>query len=182
MFMAGDPHQRIYDNRVSLTRLGISIRGRSRRLTVNYRTTQEILAWSVPLLGSVPVTGLDDDVDSLAGYRSPVHGRRPQVRGASDRDEELHNLKQQIRTWLDSGIEPHAIGVAARTNYLAQQARDDLIAAGIKASKIGAKNAGSRTRRHHARHEGPRIRRRRGHRRRRWHGAPDRCGDGRRRR
>jgi hypothetical protein len=164
--------------------VGISIRGRSRRLTVNYRTTQKILAWAVPLLGSVPVTGLDDDVDSLDGYRSPVDGRRPQARGASDRDEELHNLKQQIRTWLDSGIEPHANGVAARTNYLAQQARDDLIAAGIKASKIGAKNGGDRVRVgwHHARHEGPRIRRRRRHWGRRWHGAPDRRGDGRRRR
>jgi hypothetical protein len=45
---------------VSLGRLGIGIRGRSRRLTVNYRTTQEILAWSVRLLTGVTPTGLDD--------------------------------------------------------------------------------------------------------------------------
>ncbi len=146
LFIAGDPHQRIYDNRVSLTSLGISVRGRSRRLTVNYRTTQEILAWSVPLLGSVPVTGLDGDVDSLAGYRSPAHGRRPDVLGAASRDEELQNLAKIIRSWLDSGIEPHAIGVAARTNFLAQQARDALVAAGIPACKIGAKNAADRVR------------------------------------
>jgi superfamily I DNA/RNA helicase len=43
-FIAADPYQRIYDNRVSLASLG-SVRGRSRRLTVNYRTTAEILAW-----------------------------------------------------------------------------------------------------------------------------------------
>ncbi len=139
MFIAGDPHQRIYDNRVSLTSLGISIRGRSRRLTVNYRTTQEILAWAVPLLGSAPVTGLDDDVDSLVGYRSPVHGRRPEVHAATGREEELQDLAEQIRAWLASGIEAHAIGVATRTNYLAQQARDALIAADIQACKVGAK-------------------------------------------
>jgi hypothetical protein len=146
MFIAGDPHQRIYDNRVSLTSLGISVRGRSRRLTVNYRTTQEILAWSVPLLGSVPVTGLDGDVDSLAGYRSPVHGRRPDVQAATSREEELHFLSKRIGTWLESGIEPHAIGVAARTNVLAQQARDALITAGIPSCKIGSKNAADRVR------------------------------------
>ena len=54
LFIAADPHQRIYDNRVSLASLRISVRGRSRRLSLNYRTTQEILAWAVPLLGDGP--------------------------------------------------------------------------------------------------------------------------------
>jgi superfamily I DNA/RNA helicase len=141
MFIAGDPHQRIYDNRVSLTSLGIAIRGRSRRLTVNYRTTQEILAWAVPLLGSGSVTGLDDETDSLIGYRSPVHGQKPEVQGATSRQEELRFLTQRIRSWLDSGIEPHAIGVAARASYLANQARAALTGAGIPAGKTGAKSA-----------------------------------------
>ena len=79
LFIAADPHQRIYDNRVSLASLRISVRGRSRRLSLNYRTTQEILAWAVPLLGTEPVTGLDGEVDSLLGYRSPMHGPRPQL-------------------------------------------------------------------------------------------------------
>jgi superfamily I DNA/RNA helicase len=141
MFIAGDPHQRIYANRVSLTSLGISVRGRSRRLTVNYRTTQEILAWAVPLLGSAPVTGLDGETDSLIGYRSPVHGRRPELHGAVSREEELHILIQRVRSWLDSGIEPHAIGVAARASYLANEARAALTGAGIRAGKTGAKSA-----------------------------------------
>ena len=45
--IVSDPHQRIYDNHVSLASMGIEVRGRSRKLTINYRTTQEILAWSV---------------------------------------------------------------------------------------------------------------------------------------
>lgn len=141
MFLAGDPHQRIYDNRVSLISLGINIRGRSRRLTVNYRTTQEILAWAVPLLGSSPVVGLDDETDTLIGYRSPVHGRRPEVQGATSREEELQHLLQRVRAWLDSGVEPHAIGVAARTTHLADQAREALTTSGVPAGKTGAKSA-----------------------------------------
>jgi superfamily I DNA/RNA helicase len=72
MFIVGDVHQRIYENHVSLVKVGINVRGRSRRLTVNYRTTQEILALAVPAPGKAPVTGLDDEADSLAGYRSPL--------------------------------------------------------------------------------------------------------------
>jgi superfamily I DNA/RNA helicase len=131
LFIAADPYQRIYDNRVSLASLGISVRGRSRRLTVNYRTTAEILAWAVPLLGSTPATGLDGEVDSLLGYRSPMHGRRPTVKGAASREEELDALAGQIRAWLDSGIEAHAIGIAARASHMVKQARDTLRAAGI---------------------------------------------------
>ena len=123
LFIAADPHQRVYDNRVSLVSLGISVRGRSRRLSLNYRTTQEILAWAVPLLGTDPVTGLDGEVDSLIGYRSPMHGPRPQHRLAVTRAEEFNFLAERIGAWLSNGIEPHAIGVAARSAALVREAR-----------------------------------------------------------
>ena len=131
LFVAADPYQRIYDNRVSLTSLGISVRGRSRRLTVNYRTTQEILRWAVPLLGSDPATGLDGDIDTLIGYRSPVHGRPPELHRAPSREAELTSLVDRIRSWVAAGIEPHAIGVAARSSAAATQARDAIKAARI---------------------------------------------------
>ena len=39
LFIVGDSHQRIYDRRSSLSKVGINIRGRSRKLKINYRTT-----------------------------------------------------------------------------------------------------------------------------------------------
>ena len=131
LFIAADPHQRVYDNRVSLASLRISVRGRSRRLSLNYRTTQEILAWAVPLLGTEPVIGLDGEVDSLLGYRSPMHGPRPQRRLAAARAEEFNFLTERVRSWLSAGIEPHAIGVAARSASLVREARQALEADGI---------------------------------------------------
>ncbi|HEX3490717.1 MAG TPA: UvrD-helicase domain-containing protein [Streptosporangiaceae bacterium] len=131
LFIAADPHQRIYDSRVSLASLGISVRGRTRRLSLNYRTTEEILAWTVPLLGAEPVTGLDDEVDSLLGYRSPTRGQRPQLAMAVSRAGEFAALAGRIRGWLNTGIEPPAIGVAARSAGLARQAREALQADGI---------------------------------------------------
>ena len=131
LFIAADPHQRVYDNRVSLASLRISVRGRSRRLSLSYRTTQEILAWAVPLLGTEPVTGLDGEVDSLLGYRSPTRGPRPERRLAAARDEEFTFLTERVRSWLSAGIEPHAVGVAARSASLVREARQALEAGGI---------------------------------------------------
>jgi superfamily I DNA/RNA helicase len=51
LFLAGDTHQRIYDNYVSLGSLGIEIRGRSSRLTLTYRSTHEILTAASRILG-----------------------------------------------------------------------------------------------------------------------------------
>ena len=52
LFLLADPHQRSYDSQVSLARLGIEVRGRAHRLTVNYRTTHGILQLSMRMLGT----------------------------------------------------------------------------------------------------------------------------------
>jgi superfamily I DNA/RNA helicase len=141
LFIAADPHQRIFHSRVSLAGLRISVRGRSRRLSLNYRTTQEILAWAMPLLGTDPVTGLDDEAASLLGYRSPMHGQRPRVRMAATRAEEFALLTERIRSWLAAGIEPHAIGVAARSASLVREAREALKAEGIETAALSGRGS-----------------------------------------
>ena len=118
MFLLADPHQRIYDNQVSLAQLGIPVRGRAHRLTVNYRTTHEILDLSVRVLDADLVVGLDGQHDTLRGYRAVTRGGSPEVAAHTDRDGELDALIERVGTWLDQGVEPHAIGVAARTGHL----------------------------------------------------------------
>lgn len=139
MFIVADAHQRIYDNHVSLARVGINVRGRSRRLTVNYRTTQEILALAVPALGKARLTGLDDEADTLSGYRSPLHGRRPKVVAARTREGEYNALVRQVTAWLDEGIEPYAIGVAARSNWMVKEVAAALNAVGMRTVSLSAK-------------------------------------------
>jgi superfamily I DNA/RNA helicase len=141
LFIVGDAHQRIYDNHVSLARVGVNVRGRSKRLTVNYRTTQEILALAVPALGKARVNGLDDEADTLAGYRSPLHGRRPKVVAARTREAEYEALVRHVTAWRDAGIEPHAIGVAARSNWLVKEAAAALSAAGLRTVSLSAKSS-----------------------------------------
>src|SRR5262249_16633876 len=105
---------------------------RARAAPRNYGTTQGLLAWAVPLRGTDPVTGLDGEGDSLIGYRSPMHGPRPRHRLTAARAEEFTFLAERIGSWLSDGIEPHAIGVAARSAALVRQAREALRGAGIR--------------------------------------------------
>ncbi|WP_432969423.1 UvrD-helicase domain-containing protein [Dactylosporangium sp. CA-233914] len=118
LFLLADPYQRIYDNRVSLAQLGIHIRGRARRLTVNYRTTHEILGYSVQVLGGQTTVGLDDEYDTLRGYHAVTHGGAPALTGHAARDDEIDALIERVGTWIEQDVEPHAIGVAARTTAL----------------------------------------------------------------
>jgi len=118
MFLLADPYQRIYDSHVSLAQLGIQVRGRTRRLTVNYRTTHEILDLSVKVLNGDAAIGLDGEDDTLRGYRSITRGGAPVIAAHGSRDGEFEALIEQVGTWLDQGVEPHAVGVAARTGQL----------------------------------------------------------------
>jgi len=140
MFIVGDAHQRIYDNHVSLARMGVNVRGRSKRLTVNYRTTQEILGLAVPTLGRAAFAGLDNEEETLSGYQSPLHGQQPEVFGATTHEAELAALVQRVRNWHENGIELNAIGVAARNGHMVKQATEALGSAGIPTVQLAGKS------------------------------------------
>lgn len=89
LFIVGDGHQRIYRRRVVLGRAGVEVRGRARRLRINYRTTEEIRRSAVAVLDGVAVDDLDEGRDTTKGTRSLLHGGAPLVLGAATFDEEI---------------------------------------------------------------------------------------------
>ncbi|MBV2366824.1 UvrD-helicase domain-containing protein [Streptomonospora nanhaiensis] len=107
MFIAGDTHQRIYDHQVALGALGINIRGRASRLTLSYRTTKEILAEALHIVEprnkseKVVYDDLDDGTDTLAGYRSVLHGPKPDFVRYHTWDDELAGLATTLKTWRE---------------------------------------------------------------------------------
>ncbi|MYS52787.1 AAA family ATPase, partial [Streptomyces sp. SID6013] len=137
LFLTGDPHQRIYDSRVSLGSLGISVAGRTHRLRINYRSTEEILTWSTGILATVSVDDLGGEgSDTLAGYRSLLHGRRPQVSGYGSEQAEVAALVERVQGWIAQGIAPSEIGVCTRFNVLLDKAYDRLTAAGVRVVRV----------------------------------------------
>jgi superfamily I DNA/RNA helicase len=138
LFIAGDPHQRIYDSKVSLKALGIKIAGRSTKMRKNYRSTHEILSWATALLVGRPIAQLEDDDrnETLLGYRSALHGSGPAVYAAASEEAELDALVAQIRTWTEAGVSPGEIGVSARFNKNCAKTIERLTAAGIPAARL----------------------------------------------
>ncbi|WSA80458.1 AAA family ATPase [Streptomyces sp. NBC_01799] len=137
LFITGDPHQRIYDAKVSLGSLGIAVTGRTHRLRINYRSTEEILTWSTAILGAVSVDDLGGEGnDTLAGYRSLLHGRRPHTEGYGAEQAEVMALVKRIEDWIAQGIQPSEIGVCTRFNVLLDKAYDKLAAARIPVVRV----------------------------------------------
>ncbi|GAB2691786.1 UvrD-helicase domain-containing protein [Kitasatospora kifunensis] len=137
LFLAGDTHQRIYGNKVSLRSLGIQVAGRSSRLRINYRTTHEILTWSASLLTGERPDDMDGGEESLAGYHSTLHGSHPDVRGYPARGEEIQALVARISEWITSGVSPEDIGVAVRFVQLGRDIAQALEQTGTQVCLLG---------------------------------------------
>jgi mRNA-degrading endonuclease RelE of RelBE toxin-antitoxin system len=136
MFIVGDTFQRIYDNRVTLGKLGIDIRGRSSRLTLNYRTTRQILGAALRVVADDDYDDLDGGSDTLRGYRSVLRGGAPQVNGYPSQAAEMAALSARVRAWHGSGIPLDEIAVIARTTPVASAAAAALRTAGFEASLV----------------------------------------------
>ena len=134
LFLAGDTHQRIYDNYVSLGSLGIEIRGRSSRLTLTYRSTHEILTAASRILGTESWDDMDDGTDSLDGYRSVLRGPQPEFRAYGSWQEELDGILHQVQEWTGGGA---SIAVSVPTKKQVEQVESYLSAHGVPAGSIG---------------------------------------------
>lgn len=116
LFIVGDAHQRIYRHQVVLGRVGIEVRGRGRKLRVNYRTTDEIRRWACAQLEGCAIDDLDGELDSLKGYRSLTHGEVPEVLSSASLAQDLAHLQTILRQLTEDGTPSRQVCIAARTN------------------------------------------------------------------
>ena len=109
--VVGDGHQRIYNPvAVPLGRAGIEVRGRSRRLKINYRTSEEIRDWAHAALEGVEVDDLDGEQAITLGDRSIFHGPEPQLVTCSDDDAVASAVVAWVKGLTESGqLKTHEI-------------------------------------------------------------------------
>ncbi len=118
LFLVGDAHQRIYAKPVSFSACGIEIRGRSRKLRVNYRTTDEIRRIAEKVYHGKTVDNMEGGEESKTGYAALRHGIQPIVHKAESVSDECEWIIKEIQT-LRRGERAYAdseICITVRTN------------------------------------------------------------------
>jgi superfamily I DNA/RNA helicase len=126
LFLAGDLGQRIFQQPFSWKALGVDVRGRSRTLRVNYRTSHQIRSHADRLLGPA-VTDVDGNREDRGDAVSVFNGPPPLVRALKTEAEEIKAVGSWIaeqakaRSSTSPGAAPHEFGVFVRSE--AQLAR-----------------------------------------------------------
>ena len=134
IMLCGDTGQSLYTRHHSFRRHGFEVQGRSKKLYVNYRTSQQIKETADKV--NEFLLELSDDPHENRRSISIFSGPQPVVELFSDRDAEMGNLGRWVKTHLNSGIQPHEIIVLSPHNSALNAASNALNAAGIKCWKL----------------------------------------------
>lgn len=102
IFLVGDPLQRIYSRKINFSKAGINIQGRrSKRLKINYRTTEEIKKTAITTLQGITFDDFDGEAERKNGYVSLRHGNVPQYQVFKEKGQELNYIVNNIRELTD---------------------------------------------------------------------------------
>jgi superfamily I DNA/RNA helicase/mRNA-degrading endonuclease RelE of RelBE toxin-antitoxin system len=130
LFFAGDLGQRIFQQPFSWKALGVDVRGRSRTLRVNYRTSHQIRSHADRLLGPV-VTDVDGNSEDRSDTISLFNGPHPRVQVLNDVAEELAAIGRWLAECAHGGVLPHEIGVFVRSEAQIGRAENAVRLAGL---------------------------------------------------
>lgn len=131
LFFAGDLGQRIFQQPFSWKSQGVDIRGRSRTLHVNYRTSHQIRAQADRLLDP-EVADVDGNVESRADTVSAFNGPAPEIRTFADDDAESAAVGAWIAARASEGVPPDEVAVFVRSDAELARAKTAVEAAGMR--------------------------------------------------
>lgn len=130
LFFAGDLGQRIFQQPFSWKALGVDVRGRSKTLHINYRTSHQIRKQADKLLGP-EVSDVDGNTEDRRGTVSVFNGPVPEIRVFEDVAAEIDAVADWLRGLSAEGYAPHEIAVFVRAEALLARATAAVEAAGM---------------------------------------------------
>lgn len=130
LFFAGDLGQRIFQQPFSWKSLGVDIRGRSRNLRINYRTSHQIRQQADRLLGP-EVTDVDGNTENRRDTVSVFNGPAPVIRVFANEAEEAKAVGGWLAEQTKAGVLPHEFGVFVRSAAQLDRAQTAVQVAGL---------------------------------------------------
>ncbi len=141
LFFAGDLGQRIFQQPFSWKSLGVDIRGRSRTLRVNYRTSHQIRMQADRLLGPT-MTDVDGNAEDRSDTVSVFNGPPPTIRLLDSESEEVTAVAGWITEHLRAGVLRHEFGVFVRSAAQLDRATRAVDEAGVPFAILDAGSEG----------------------------------------
>ena len=145
LFFAGDLGQRIFQQAFSWRSLGVDVRGRSRTLKVNYRTSHQIRTRADRLLGQ-EFADVDGNIDVRQGTVSVFDGPQPGIETFGSHEDEIEHVADWLRDLFSKGIAPDEVGVFVRSEKEIDRAQQAIAKSGASSSDLNhllAKTSGS---------------------------------------
>jgi len=130
LFFAGDLGQRIFQQPFSWKSLGVDIRGRSRNLRINYRTSHQIRMQADRLLDP-EVADVDGNVEERRGTISVFNGSPPTIMELNSFEEEIQSVAQWLKDRAAEGLMAHEFGVFVRSSAEIERAKAAVEAANL---------------------------------------------------
>lgn len=130
LFFAGDLGQRIFQQPFSWKSLGVDIRGRSRTLRINYRTSHQIRMQADRLLAP-ELADVDGNTEERTGTISVFNGPKPTIMELNTQEEEIQTVSQWLKDRKNEGIMPHEMSVFVRSEAEIDRARAAVEKAGL---------------------------------------------------
>ncbi|MFA6414025.1 MAG: 3'-5' exonuclease [Syntrophales bacterium] len=130
LFFSGDLGQRIFQQPFSWKSVGVDIRGRSRTLHINYRTSHQIRMQADRLLGP-ELSDVDGNTEKRDGTISVFNGPLPTIQVLESPEDENRAVGAWLRDLGKSGVMPHEMGVFVRSAAELDRARGAVKAAGF---------------------------------------------------
>ena len=134
LFFAGDLGQRIFQYPFSWLSIGVDIRGRSRTLKINYRTSHQIRSQADRLLGPV-VADVDGNEEDRKGTVSVFNGARPEIHVTESDAAEIKHVANWLSGTLGQ-VSPHEICLIVRSEEQVLRCEAVADAAGLKSRII----------------------------------------------
>jgi len=113
LFFARDLGQRIFLQPFSWVQYGVDIRGRSRTLRINYRTSDQIRRQADVLLDTES-RDVDGNVQDRRGAITVFNGPEPAIRECEDSGSETEQVAAWIEQRRSEGLTPREFGIFVR--------------------------------------------------------------------
>jgi mRNA-degrading endonuclease RelE of RelBE toxin-antitoxin system len=130
LFFAGDLGQRIFQQPFSWKALGVDIRGRSRTLRINYRTSHQIRMQADRLLGP-ELSDVDGNREERGNTISIFNGPKPTIMVFDTSEDEIEMVSKWLSDRVNEGMMPHEIGVFVRSSAELNRGRAAVDDAGL---------------------------------------------------